>query len=163
MTTDQIEIPKRQSALQWVRVSDTNPFEWSTSAPVFDPLKLSDSQVLIQNHAVSLNLVDLKVTTSSFLNTHTILPAVTGYDVSGRIVAIGKGVKDFKVGDDVFGFLNMNSSNGGGALQQYSVGEVDGLVKKPASISHEDAAALSIGFLSAMVCHMYSLIVSILV
>ena len=38
---------------------------------------------------------------------HTALPAATSYDV--------------------FGFLNMNSSHGGGALQQYSVGEVDGL------------------------------------
>jgi NADPH:quinone reductase-like Zn-dependent oxidoreductase len=161
MASDEQKIPTTQSALRWVRVSDKNPFEWSTSAPVFDPSKLGDNQVLIQNHAVSLNPVDLKMAIMNFSN--TTLPAVTGYDVSGRIVAIGKGVKDFKVGDDVFGFLNMNSSNGGGALQQYSVGEVDGLVKKPASISHEDAAALSIGFLSAMVCHMYSLIVSILV
>jgi NADPH:quinone reductase-like Zn-dependent oxidoreductase len=67
-------------------------------------------------------------------------------------VAIGNAVKDFVVGDEVFGFLNFNSSNGGGALQQYSVGEVDALIKKPASISHTDAATLGLAFLSAMVC-----------
>jgi len=45
----------------------------------------------------------------------------------------------------------MRSSNGGGALQQYSVGEVDELIKKPAGVSHTDAATFSIAFLSAMV------------
>ena len=79
------------------------------------------------------------------------LPAVTGYDVSGRIVAVGKSVKDFKVGDEVFGLLNIDSSNGGGALQEYSVGEADALVKKPANVSHTDAAALPIAYLSALV------------
>ncbi len=142
MTSVQQNIPATQSALRWVRVNDTNPFEWTTSAPVIDPLKLGDNQVLIQNCAISLNPVDLKMATTNF--SKTILPAVTGYDVSGRVVAVGKNVQDLKVSDDVFGFLNMNSSNGGGALQQYSVGEVDRLIKKPASVSHTDAAALSI-------------------
>jgi NADPH:quinone reductase-like Zn-dependent oxidoreductase len=149
MIFNQQNIPTTQSALRWVRVNDKNPFEWSTSAPVVQPSELGDDQVLIQNYAVSLNPIDFKMATINF--SKTILPAVTGYDVSGRIVAVGKGVKDFNVGDDVFGFLNMNSSGGGGALQQYSVGEVDGLIKKPADISHTDAATLSIAFLSAMV------------
>ncbi|CAF4352017.1 unnamed protein product, partial [Adineta steineri] len=34
------------------------------------------------------------------------------------------------IGDEVFGILNLNSSNGGGALQQYSVGETEALIKK---------------------------------
>ncbi|CAF0731880.1 unnamed protein product [Rotaria sordida] len=148
MASTEQNIPTTQSALQWVRVSDKNPFEWTTSAPVIQPSQLSNNQVLIKNHAVALNPVDYKMAGSNFAN--TTLPAVTGYDVSGQVVAIGKGVKDFNVGDEVFGFLNLNSSNGGGALQQYSVGEADALVKKPANISHEDAATLAIAFLSAM-------------
>jgi len=149
MTSVQQNIPTTQSALRWVRVNDKNPFEWITSAPVIDPTQLGHNQVLIQNYAVSLNPVDFKMATVNF--SETILPAVTGYDVSGRLVAIGKDVKDFKIGDDVFGFLNMRSSNGGGALQQYSVGEVDELIEKPAGVSHTDAATFSIAFLSAMV------------
>ncbi|CAF0751794.1 unnamed protein product [Rotaria sp. Silwood1] len=141
-------IPTTQCALQWVRVSAENPFEWTTSAPVIQPSQLGDKQVLIKNHAVALNPVDYKMAEYNFAD--TILPAATGYDVSGEVVAIGKGVKDFKVGDEVFGFLNLNSSNGGGALQQYSVGEADTLVKKPANVSHEDAAAIIVAFLSAM-------------
>jgi NADPH:quinone reductase-like Zn-dependent oxidoreductase len=142
-------LPTTQSALQWVRVNDTNPFEWTTSAPMINPSELGDNQVLIENHAVSLNPLDYKMAEKNLVK--ATLPAATGYDVSGRIVAVGKNVKDFKVGDDAFGFLNYNSSDGGGALQQYSVGEVDGLIKKPANLSHTDAATLGIAFLSAMV------------
>jgi NADPH:quinone reductase-like Zn-dependent oxidoreductase len=149
MAATKQNIPTTQSALRWVRVSTTNPFEWSTSAPVINPSQLGDNHVLIENHAVSLNPLDYKMAELNFLQLK--LPAVTGYDVSGRIVAVGKGVNDFKVGDEVFGSLNMDSSNGGGALQQYSVGEVVRLIKKPANISHADAATLGIAFLSAMV------------
>jgi NADPH:quinone reductase-like Zn-dependent oxidoreductase len=155
MASAKQNIPTTQSALRWVKVSDKNPFEWSTSAPVINPSKLGDNQVLIQNHAVSLNPVDYKMAAFNFAK--VTLPAVTGYDVSGQIVAIGKGVKDFQVGDEVFGLLNMNSSNGGGALQQYSVGEADALAKKPANISHADAATLGVAFLSAMVHFLISL------
>ena len=149
MASAQQNIPTTQSALRWVRVSDENPFEWTTSAPVFNPSELGDNQVLIENHAVSLNPLDRKMGARNFSNTK--LPAVTGYDVSGRIVAVGKAVKDFKVGDEVFGLLNFDSANGGGALQQYSVGEADALIKKPPNLSHTDAATLGIAFLSAMV------------
>lgn len=147
-------LPTSQSALQWVRVSDTNPFEWSTSAPVIKPSELGENQVLLENHAVALNPVDYKMGAYNFSQTK--LPAATGYDVSGRVVAIGKGVKNFQVGDEVFGYLNLNSSNGGGALQQYSVAEIDGLVKKPSSVTHQDAATLGVAFLSAMVCRCVS-------
>jgi NADPH:quinone reductase-like Zn-dependent oxidoreductase len=149
MSSLKTNLPTTQSALKWVRVSDTNPFEWTTSAPVINPSELGDNQVLIQNHAVSLNPIDYKMAGMNLVKVK--LPSVTGYDVSGRVVAVGKAVKDLKVGDEVFGFLNFNSSNGGGALQEYSVGEVDALIKKPANISHTDAATLAVAFLSAMV------------
>jgi len=155
MASAKQNLPTTQSALQWVRVSDTNPFQWTTSAPVINPSELGDNQVLIENHAASLNPVDYKMAEANFANTK--LPAVTGYDVSGRVVAVGKSVTDLKVGDEVFGLLNINSSNGGGALQQYSVGEPDTLIKKPTNISHTDAATLGVAFLSAMVGFLNSL------
>jgi len=148
MASTQQNIPTTQSALQWVKVSDKDPFKWTTSAPVTQASQLGENQVLIENHAVSINPVDYKMAEINFAGTK--LPSTTGYDVSGRVVAVGKNVKNVKVGDEVFGVLNLNSSNGGGGYQQYSVGEEDALIKKPANLSHTDAATLGIAFLSAM-------------
>ena len=124
MRFDQQNILTIQSDLRWVVVDD--------------------NQVLIQNYAVSLNTLDFKMANMNF--SKTILPAVTGYDVSGPVVAVGKNVK---IGDDVFGFLNIEYS-GGGTLQQYTVGEADGLIEKPAGVNHTEAATLGIAVLSAM-------------
>ncbi len=75
MAATKQNIPTTQSALRWVRTSATNPFEWSTSAPVFNPSQLGDNQVLIENHAVSLNLVNYKIAELNFAQVK--LPAVT--------------------------------------------------------------------------------------
>ncbi|CAF1253681.1 unnamed protein product [Adineta ricciae] len=148
MSSQRANIPRKQSALQWIRISDQDPFQWTNSAPVIEPSDLGVDQVLVENHAISLNPVDYKMASTNFSNTK--LPAVTGYDISGRIVAIGNKVKDFQVGDEVFGMLNLNSSNGGGAIQQYSVAEIDTLVPKPSDVDHVHAATLGVAFLSAM-------------
>ncbi len=132
-----------------MKVGGNDPFKWTTSAPVVQPSELGDNQVLLRNRAVSLNPTDAKIGTLNF--TKAILPAVPGYDVSGEVVALGKGVNDLRVGDEVFGFLSMNSKGGGGAFQQYSVADVDRIVKKPPGLSHTDASTLGIAFLSAMV------------
>lgn len=149
MTSSNKTIPFTQSALQCVEVGGNNPFKWTTSAPVLQPSELGDNQVLLRNRAVSLNPTDAKMGTLNFVK--AILPAVPGYDVSGEVVAVGNGVKDLIVGNDVFGFLNMNPNGEGGAFQQYSVADVDRIVKKPPGLSHPNAATLGIGFLSAMV------------
>lgn len=148
MTNLQVNIPKKQCSLQWVRVSENDPFEWNSSAPVVQPDELGTNQVLLENYAASLNPVDYKIAAFNFSNTK--LPASVGFDVSGRIVAVGAGVKNFEIGDEVFGYLNLNASHGGGAFQQYTVADIEGLVRKPANVSHSDAAALGVAYLSAM-------------
>ena len=149
MASAQTTIPTTQSALRWVRVSPTDAVEWTTSAPVVQPSTLGENQLLLQNYAASLNPIDYKVTAFNFVNAK--LPTSIGLDVSSRVVAVGKAVKDFEVGDEVFGLLEMDTSNGGGAFQQYTVSDTDGLLKKPAGISHTDAAALGVAYLSALV------------
>lgn len=62
---------------------------------------------------------------------------ILGTDFAGTVEAAGSGVKRFQPGDEVFGMINF------GALAQYvCVPESSGLVKKPAGMSFEEAAAI---------------------
>lgn len=74
-----------------------------------------------------------------FLPIPVTLPHIPGYDVSGAIDALGDGVSAFAVGDNVIGFLPMDTD---GAAAQFVVAPADALVTAPASIALADAAGL---------------------
>jgi NADPH:quinone reductase-like Zn-dependent oxidoreductase len=61
----------------------------------------------------------------------------------GAVEAIGKDVKEFRPGDEVFG-------TGLGAWAEYAVARQSHLVRKPADVSFEDAAAVPIAALTAL-------------
>ncbi|MGD8926220.1 MAG: alcohol dehydrogenase catalytic domain-containing protein, partial [Thioalkalispiraceae bacterium] len=62
-----------------------------------------------------------------------------GFDIAGRVVAVGADVTTFRVGDEVYGDL---SSDGWGGFAEYVAAPTHALVKKPASLSFEQAAAV---------------------
>jgi NADPH:quinone reductase-like Zn-dependent oxidoreductase len=68
---------------------------------------------------------------------------VPGLDVAGTVVAAGAGVTRFEVGDAVFGI-------GQGAFAEYARAREDKLVRKPASLSFEQAAAVGVSGLTAL-------------
>jgi NADPH:quinone reductase-like Zn-dependent oxidoreductase len=72
---------------------------------------------------------------------------ILGADVAGRIEAIGKNVKQFKVGDDVFGDL---SGCGFGAFAEYACAREDAVALKPANLSFEEAAAVPLAAVTAL-------------
>ena len=51
-----------------------------------------------------------------FLPIPVVLPHVPGYDVSGTVDALGKGVDGLQVGDAVIGFLPMERDGGAAGL-----------------------------------------------
>jgi NADPH:quinone reductase-like Zn-dependent oxidoreductase len=67
---------------------------------------------------------------------------IPGMDVAGRVVALGDGVTQFAVGDEVFGI-------GIGAYAEYARARADKLVAKPAELSFRDAAVVAISGLTA--------------
>jgi len=77
---------------------------------------------------------------------------VLGFEVAGEVEAVGKNVKRFKSGDQVFG----NTGFSYGAYAQYKClpeegDEKKGLIAiKPATIPHEQAVAVSFGGLAAL-------------
>ena len=62
---------------------------------------------------------------------------ILGTDVAGQVEAVGKNVKQFQPGDEVFGMSNF------GALAEYvCVREGAGFAKKPTGMTFEEAAAI---------------------
>ena len=64
---------------------------------------------------------------------------ILGCDVAGEVEAVGKHVKQFNPGDEVFGDL---SSSGWGGFAEYVCADAKALTRKPASMSFEQAAAI---------------------
>ncbi|WP_426748599.1 zinc-dependent alcohol dehydrogenase family protein [Myxococcus faecalis] len=68
-------------------------------------------------------------------------PVVLGYDVSGVVEQVGPGVTDFKSGDEVF-YTPEIFGNPHGSYAELNLVSASIVARKPASISHEEAAAI---------------------
>jgi NADPH:quinone reductase-like Zn-dependent oxidoreductase len=67
---------------------------------------------------------------------------VRGWDVAGTVEALGANVTTFAVGDEVMG-------EGRGSFAELAVAEADKLVRKPARLSFEEAAAVPVSGVTA--------------
>jgi NADPH:quinone reductase-like Zn-dependent oxidoreductase len=74
------------------------------------------------------------------------LPHIPGIDVAGTVDAVGDGVDNVAVGDEVIGFLPMVAD---GAAAEYTIAPAEILAPAPTSIPLPDAAALPIVGLTA--------------
>ncbi len=109
----------------------------------------SDDEVLVKVHAVSINSWDWDMLTGKPFEyrffSGLLKPKSTklhGCDIAGQIEAVGKNVKHFKVGDEVFGDI---AEGGWGAFAEYTRACENKLILKPSSMTFEEAACLSHG------------------
>ncbi len=104
-----------------------------------------DNEVLVKVHAASINSWDCDLVKGKpFVNrlmTGLLKPKINifGADIAGRIEAVGKNVKQFKPGDEVFGDL---APCGWGGFAEYVCAPENVLALKPASMTFEEAAAV---------------------
>ncbi len=105
-----------------------------------------DNEVLIKIHATSVNSWDWDLLRGSPFVVRLAGGGLTkprkpilGCDIAGKITVIGKNVKRFKPGDDVFGDI---SQYGWGGFAEYVCVPEKALIKKPVSITFEEAAAI---------------------
>jgi NADPH:quinone reductase-like Zn-dependent oxidoreductase len=102
-----------------------------------------DDEVLIKVYAVSINDWDFGLLQGDFINrilNGFLKPKrkILGSDIAGRIEAVGKNVKQFKTGDEVYGDL----SGRWGGFAEYACAPEKSIALKPASMSFSEAAAI---------------------
>src|SRR5690606_37419459 len=98
-------------------------------------------QVLVRVHATSINPLDYQVRRGDYPSLVQ-LPAITGHDVSGVVEAVGAGVTAFAPGDEVW--YTPQIFHGAGSYAEYHVAAESIIGKKPASLSHLEAASLTL-------------------
>jgi NADPH:quinone reductase-like Zn-dependent oxidoreductase len=107
------------------------------------PTPPGDHDVLVEVHAASLNAADLDYLRGTPLvrlgGRQRPQTKILGSDIAGRVEAVGRNVRRFQPGDEVFGDL---FAHGFGALAEYVSAPEDVLRPKPASMTFEQAATL---------------------
>jgi NADPH:quinone reductase-like Zn-dependent oxidoreductase len=106
-----------------------------------------EGEVLIRVHAAGVTPTELLW----YPTTHTKdgaarTNAVPGHEFSGVVEAIGKHVSGFDIGDEVYG---MNDWFADGATAEFCITVPQNIAPKPASLTHEAAATVPIGALTA--------------
>lgn len=111
-----------------------------------DP-KPTDEEILVKVHAASVNKGDWEILRGDPLWVRLVgfglrtpkIPTL-GYDFAGRVEAVGRNVTALRPGDEVVGH---SLEHGLGAFAEYvCVPERAAVVRKPASLSFEEAAAI---------------------
>ncbi|MER7000787.1 NADP-dependent oxidoreductase [Streptomyces sp. NPDC000410] len=103
------------------------------------------SEVLVKVHAAGVNPTDWWHRSTGGLLHDT--PVPLGWDVSGVVEAVGLGVTMYRPGDEVYGMPRLPAA--AGTYAEYVTSPARHLARKPAGISHVEAAALPLAGLTA--------------
>lgn len=110
-----------------------------------DKPKVKDNEVLIKLKSASINSWDLDIVKGNLFLIRLMYGLrkpklkILGCDIAGVVEALGKNVKKFKTGDEVFGDI---SASGWGGFAEYVCADEVALEHKPSFITFEEAAAL---------------------
>jgi NADPH:quinone reductase-like Zn-dependent oxidoreductase len=97
---------------------------------------VSDGEVLVRVHAAGVNIGDWHL----LKGVPYVMRIVVGlrkpkHEIAGRVEAVGADVKQFRPGDEVFGWCE-------GAFAEYACAPEKNLLPKPANLTFEQAAAV---------------------
>jgi NADPH:quinone reductase-like Zn-dependent oxidoreductase len=125
-----------------------------------------DNEVLVRVRATSLNRRDLNMLRNRYDGNFSYAGGIPLSDGAGEVIAVGKGVTRFKMGDRVAGIFfekwidgapsegslqSDRGGNAGGMLSEVVVTHEDGLVSIPEHFSYEEAATLPCAALTTWV------------
>ena len=112
-----------------------------------------EDEVLVKVFAVSVNAADLHLLRGDPLlfriqsGLRKPKYPIMGSDIAGRVDAVGKDVKQFQPGDEVFGDI---SGSGWGGFAEYASASEGSLVRKPANLTFEHASAVPMAAVTAL-------------
>jgi len=112
---------------------------------------IKSDEVLVENMATSINPIDYKARQGLLQGMFQWqFPVVLGWDIAGKIIAVGDDVHDFHVGDAVFARPDIDPIGKNGTYAEYTAVKADKLARKPDNISFEAAAAVPLAGLTAL-------------
>ena len=127
-----------------VNHSTQGPLLIATELPQPEP---GDGELLISVHAVGVTPTELDWYPTTHAKDGTPRKrAVPGHEFSGVIAAVGKNTKGFEVGQAIYG---MNDWFVDGATAEFCVTQPQSIALKPVKLTHEAAATVPIGALTA--------------
>ncbi len=109
---------------------------------------VTPGHILIRVAATSVNPVDIKIREGAVADIAPDFPAILHGDVAGVVEAVGDGVEDFKVGDEVYGCAG-GVKGTGGALAEYMLADANLVAHKPKSLTMVETAALPLVSITA--------------
>src|SRR5260370_3098721 len=113
-----------------------------------DPATLSYDVVEVPDPAPGELLVQVRATavTAGELDWPESWPAIRGTDMWGVVAAAGAEVTGWRAGDEVYALVGFDRP---GAAAEYVTVPAADVAAKPSTVSHEDAAAVPLGALTA--------------
>lgn len=111
--------------------------------------KTQDNEVLIKIEYAGVNPVDWKIREGMLKNRLPYqFPLIPGWDCSGTISKVGKGVKNFKEGDEVIAYCRKPVIQNG-TYAEYITFDAAHVAKKPKNLTFAEAAAVPLAALTA--------------
>lgn len=109
--------------------------------------ELREDEVLVEVHAAGVNLLDAKIRSGEFkLILPYRLPLILGHDVAGVVVKVGRRVRQFKPGDEVYARVDDFRI---GTFAEFVPVKEASLAFKPKGLTMEEAASIPLVGLTA--------------
>ncbi|KAF4335850.1 zinc-binding alcohol dehydrogenase domain protein [Fusarium beomiforme] len=93
---------------------EVRPVETPTPGP---------GDILIKNHLIAVNPIELSITRRDLFKSQ--YPCVIGSSFGGEVIAVGKSVSEFKIGDNVAVWSGLKNGDGYAAYQAYALAKAD--------------------------------------